>query len=97
VEISTTSAGYPRQRLLCLRQPEGHLHVAIQVDGGSQGGTRLLPLANPGVQYAKAALAVRLERAHAQFLGQGESLRIVRGGRLPLDGKFLGRKVAEQP
>src|SRR5712691_3568071 len=39
-----------RQRLLCLGEPEGHVHGAVQVDGSSQGRTRLLPLASPGVQ-----------------------------------------------
>jgi hypothetical protein len=55
------SAGHLRQRRLGLRQPEGHLHIAIQVDGGSQGGTRRLRLAGPGVQRPEAALAVREE------------------------------------
>src|SRR5262245_37635121 len=54
-----------RQCLLGLGQPEGHVHVAVQADGSSQGSTRLLPLPGPGIQRAEAALAVRLERAHA--------------------------------
>ena len=51
----------------------------------------------PGVQRAEATVAVRLERAHAQLLGQGESLCIVGGGRCPLDGRLLGCEVTEEP
>src|SRR5207247_5853171 len=55
---------HPSQRIFGLREPEGHRHVAVQVDGGSQGGTRLLLLAGPGVQRPEAAVAVGLKRAH---------------------------------
>src|SRR5262245_36127594 len=75
-----------RQRLLCLREPEGHLHVAIQVDGGGQSGTCLLLLTLSGVQHAEAAVAMRLERAHAQLLGQGEGLAVVGFGLLDIGG-----------
>ena len=37
----------------------------------------LLLLAGRGIQRAQAAVAVGLERAHAQFLGQGEGLAVV--------------------
>ena len=35
------------------------------------------PLADRGIQRAEAAVAVGLERAHAQLLGQGEGLMVV--------------------
>ena len=38
-----------RQRCLGLRQPEGHIHVAVQRDGASQLGAGLLPLAGHSV------------------------------------------------
>ena len=65
-----------RQHRLYLGQPEGHLHGAIHLHGGGQRSTGLLLLACLGVQHAEAAVAVRLERAHAQFLGQDESLLV---------------------
>ena len=42
-----------------------------------QRGAGLLPLAGRGVQRAKAQVAVGLERAHAEFLGQGQGLLVV--------------------
>src|SRR5712692_6132465 len=39
-----------RQRGFGLGQPEGHVHSAVQVDGGGQGDAGLLPLAGRGVQ-----------------------------------------------
>jgi hypothetical protein len=38
------------QRRLRLRQPEGHLHGTVEVDGGGQGGTGLLTTADLGIQ-----------------------------------------------
>ena len=67
----------PDQRRLRLGQPEGHVHGAIQVDGGGQLGAGLLPLACLGIQRAKAPVAVGLERAHAEFVSQGEGLPVV--------------------
>src|SRR5215475_13539768 len=37
----------------------------------------LLLLADRGIQRAEAAVAVGLERAHAEFLGQGEGFTVV--------------------
>ena len=61
-------------------------HGTVQVDGGGECGTGRLPLAGLGVQRAEAAVAVGLERAHAQLLGQGEGLAVVGVGRLGLRG-----------
>ena len=41
-------------------------------------------------------MAVGLERAHAEFLGQGEGLLVVGFGRLDLRGLALRRNVAEE-
>ena len=53
-----------------------------------------LSLADLGVQGAEAAVAVGLERAHAQFLGQGEGLAVVGFG-LSLSGG--SRRAAISP
>ena len=47
------------------------------VDGSGQRGAGLLPLAGLAIQRAEAAVAVGHERAHAEFLGQGEGLLVV--------------------
>jgi hypothetical protein len=67
-----------RERRLRLGEPEGHVHGAVQRDGSGQLSLGLLPLASRGVQGAEAAVAVGLERAHAQLLGQGQGLLVVR-------------------
>ena len=60
-----------------LREPEMSFpwHGTAQWHG--QLSARLLPLACLGVQRAEAEVAVRLERTHAEFLGQGEGLAVV--------------------
>src|SRR5215510_16046856 len=62
---------------LCLGQPEGHVHGAVHLDGGGQGGANLLPLAGCRIQRAEATVAVGLERAHPEILGQGDSLVVI--------------------
>ena len=49
------------------------------------------------IQRAETPVAVRLERAHAQLLGQGEGLAVVAGGRLALSGRLARRALAEEP
>ena len=49
--------------------------ILVHLDGRRQRGTSLLLLAGRRIQRAQAAVAVRLERTHAEFLGQGEGLR----------------------
>lgn len=92
----TAALYHPCQRLLGLREPEGHLHVAVQVDGGGQGGTRLLPLALSDIQHAEAAVTVGLERTHPQLFGEGEGLLVVVFGLLVLQWLALCRDVAEE-
>ena len=57
----------------------------------------LLPLADLGIQRAEAEVAVGLERAHAEFLGQGEGLPVVMFGRLDLRGVLMGGDLPEEP
>ena len=66
-----------RQRRLGLGQPEGHLHGTVEVDGGGQLDTGLLTTADLAVQPAEPMVAVGLERAHAECLGQGQGLLVV--------------------
>jgi hypothetical protein len=58
-------------------QPEGHLHGTVQLDGGGQLGSRLLPHDRLSVEDAETQVAMGLKRAHAQCLGQGEGLAVV--------------------
>src|SRR5215470_5872501 len=69
-----------RQRRLRLGQPEGHVHGPIQRYGSGQLGAGLLWLAALGIQRAEAAVAVGLEWAHAEFLGQDQGLLVVSFG-----------------
>jgi hypothetical protein len=71
-----------RQGGFRLGQPKGHLHGTVEVDRGAQLRLRLLPLAGLGVEGAESQVAMRLQRAHAQFLGQGQGLAVVGGGLL---------------
>src|SRR5439155_20724992 len=64
------------QRGLCLGQPEGHVHGTVECDGGRQRGAGLLSLAGRGIQGTKAQVTVGLQRTHAKFVGQGESLLV---------------------
>ena len=79
-----------------LGQPEGHVHGAVQVDGGGQGGAGLLALAGLAIQPAQAEVAVGLQWAHAECLGQGQGLLVVRFGWLDLRGIAPRRNVAEE-
>src|SRR5262245_30953869 len=85
-----------RQRRLRLRQPEGHVHSPVHRDGGRQLGMGLLPLAYLCTQRPEAAVAVRLEWAHADLLGQGEGLLVVGCGQLTLRGIVIHGDVAEE-
>ena len=71
-------------------QPEGHVHGAVQVDGGGQGGAGLLTTAGLAVQPAQPVVAVGHERAHAEFLGQGQGLLVVGFGLRGIGGVGVG-------
>ena len=49
-----------------------------------------------GIQGAQAEVAVGLERAHAEFVGQGQGLAVVGFGQLVLRGLTSRRDVAEE-
>jgi hypothetical protein len=86
-----------RQRLPRLRQPESHLHGAVQRDGSRQRGADLLPLARRGLQHAEAAVAVGLEWAQAEILGEGKGLTVVRFSGLIPRGITLASDLTEEP
>ena len=56
----------------------------------------LLLLADRGIQRAEAAVAMGLERAHAEFLGQGEGLAVVGFGQFDYLRLALRRNVTEE-
>ena len=85
-----------RQRRFGLGQPEGHVHGAVQRNGGGQLGSGLLRASRLSIQGAKAKVAVRQEGAHPQFLGQGEGLLVVGLGQRALRGLAMSRNVAEE-
>jgi hypothetical protein len=87
---------HPCQRRLRLGQPEGHVHGAVQVDGGGEFGTGLRSPAKPGVEGAKTVVAVCLQQAHAKLLGQGKGLAVVSCGLLDFRGLTLGGNVAQE-
>src|SRR5262245_10732182 len=92
-----SSCVHLRQRYLGLREPQGHPHGTVQVDGSGQGSAGLLPLAGGGIQRAQAAVAVGQERTHAQLFGQRYSLLIGGHGGFDLQGSALRSDLAEQP
>ena len=55
---------YLCQRRLRLRQPEGHVHGAVQRDSSGEGGAGLRPPTGLRMQGAKATVAVGLEWAY---------------------------------
>jgi hypothetical protein len=56
----------------------------------------LLPLSRPAIQDAEAEVAMGLEWAHAELVGQGEGLAVVARGQLCPRGLAMCRNVAEQ-
>src|SRR5215468_4597330 len=71
-----------RQCRFCLGEPEGHVHRRVHLDGRGQLRAGLFPLTGRGVQCAETTVAVGLEGAHTEFLGQGERLLVVGFGLL---------------
>ena len=56
----------------------------------------MLLLSRLGVESAKAAVAVRLKRTHAQLLGQGESLVVVDSGHVGVWGSAMRGNLAKE-
>jgi hypothetical protein len=94
--IHPSSALHLPQRCLGLGQPECHLHVTVESHGGGECSAGLLPLAKRGIQCAEAEVAVRLERAHPQFFGQGEGLAVVISSLIALWGLTPRRNLTEE-
>ena len=88
---------YLRQRCLCLGEPEGHLHTSIHLDRCRQLRTSLLPQARRGIQPTEAPVAMGLERAHPQRLGEGEGLAVVGGGLVDVRRLVMPGDLAEEP
>ena len=86
-----------RQRCFGLWQPEGHRHRLVQHDGSRECGTGQLLLTRLRIQRPKGAVAVRLERAHAQLFGQGEGLALVADSGLDLRGRLARHALAQEP
>ena len=84
-----------RQRRLCLGPPEHYVHGTVELDGSRKCSTGPLSPAYPGIQRAEAMVAVRLEWAHAQLVGQGEGLVVVGFGLLDIGGVGVGTDGAK--
>src|SRR6266566_526280 len=81
---------------LRLLQPEPHVYLAVHRRRGGEVLLRLLSLACAPVELAEAEVAVGDERAHAELLGEGQRLAIVRLRDIDLEAVGMGRDVAEQ-
>jgi hypothetical protein len=79
-----------RQGGLGLRQPEGHLHHAVEPDGRGQGGAGLLLPTDLCIQGAEATVAVGLEWPYVQRLGQRQRVTVVRLGLLDIRWAGVG-------
>ena len=85
-----------RQGCLHLREPEGHAHSAVHLNGRRQFSAGLLQLPIVEVQYAETPVAVGLERAHAELFGQGKGLTVVGFGLRDVWGIAPRRNIAEE-
>src|SRR5712691_1274263 len=88
---------FPEQGGFRLGQPEGHRHSTVHCDGGRELAAGFLLLAERAVQHPQAEVAVRLERAHAQRLGQGQGLSVGSFGQLGLRGLAVRVNLAKEP
>src|SRR4029453_19240285 len=86
-----------RQGHLRLGQPEGHIHGTVEVDRGGECRARLRHVSGFYIQYPQAAVAVRLERAHAQRLGHGEGLVVAASSWFDLGERLARRGLAGEP
>src|SRR5262245_55307862 len=83
-------------RRLRLGEPKGHVHRAVHLDGGGRLSAGLLLPSRLGVESAEVRIAVRRERAHAQFLSQGEGLAVMSGSLVDVRGIAMGSDLAEE-
>ena len=85
------------QRRLGLGQPECHVHGTVEGEGSRKCSTDLVQPWRPGTGSAEAAVAVGLERAHAQLFGQGESLLVMSLGLRPAEDRLHGMSPESRP
>jgi hypothetical protein len=78
-------------------RPEGHVHGAVQLDGGGQPGTGLFLPPKPGRQHAETEVTVGLEWAHAEFFSQRHGLLVSILSPFDLWGLLMRMDFAEQP
>jgi len=84
-----------RQHRLSLGKPQGHVHRPVQHPGRPKREASLLSLSRGGIQQAETAVAVGLEWAHTEFLGQGQGLLVVGFGLLGIGGIGVGMDDAK--
>src|SRR5262245_572814 len=89
---------YPCQRLLHLREPEGHIHGAIEVEGSGESQAGLLHAVHLVlvIQCPEPQVAMRLQGAHAEFFSQGKGLLVVGFGQRALRRLAARRDLAEE-
>src|SRR5262245_62125707 len=92
-----TSAVHLSQCGLCLREPEGHPHSAVHVDSRGQRHARLIQPLYLAVQRTKTAVAVGLERAHTQLLGECKGLPVIGFSLWGLRRRVLGCDLTKEP
>src|SRR5215510_3096398 len=81
---------------LGLREPEGHVHRLVHLNSRRQLSAGLLRLASLCIQPAEPPVAVGLERAHAEVVGQGEGLAVIVFGLLARQRLAPRRNHAEE-
>src|SRR5262245_14887909 len=87
---------YPCQRLLHLREPEGHVNGAVEVASSGESQASLLYTAHLVIQCPEPHVAMRLQRAHANLLSQGEGLAVVGFGQRALRRRAPQRDLTEE-
>ena len=58
--LSSITTPHLRQRRLCMREPERHVHGPVHLNGRRELGAGLLPLAGLVIQPAQPVVAVGL-------------------------------------
>jgi hypothetical protein len=79
-----------------LGEPERHLHIPVHLDRCGQLGVSLFPLSRLGVYGTETQVAVRLQRVHIKFVGQGKSLAVASVGLFDFWEMALRRDLAEE-
>jgi hypothetical protein len=88
-------SGHLGQHSFRLWEPESHLHGAVQLDSSGQRSAGLGAASSLGIQLPETQVAVRLERAHTEGLGQGQGLLVVGCGQHGIGRVGVGRDGAK--